>query len=122
MSATWSDPPTLEVPPMPPASDERLSLEDLLRMLLEGDRGDRARALLAAINQQSDGVTLADYCCGALDDPLVLTFRQLYRHLCTEDHPAKVTARGFRSHNTINVLPWHEDLGGHGPAFKRGPS
>lgn len=106
---------------MPQASEESTPFEDLLEQLLEGDRGDRARALLQAIRQHADASLLADYCCGQVGDPVVLTFRQLYRHVCTEDHPAKVALRGYRSHNTINVLPWHDELGGHGPGLGRGP-
>lgn len=106
--------------PMPAASP---SIEDLLGRLLEpAEAGDRARALLDSINTGLAGMLVADYACGELTNPRVYTFRQLCRHVFTDDHPTVVAARGHRLHTTVNVVPWHEELGGHGPGMKRGPS
>lgn len=106
---------------MPWASDEPTPIEDLLEQLLTGEGGDRSRAFIRAIQQGVADVTVADYCCGSsLTDPLVMTFRQLCRHVFSQDHPTRVATRGHRTHTPVNVVLWHEELGGHGPAFARG--
>lgn len=105
-----------------PAASPAPAIEDLLERILTGEGGDRARALLDAINAGVADVTVADYACGSLTDPRVYTFRQLCRHVFTEDHATLVAARGHRLHTPVNVVPWHEELGGHGPGLKRGPA
>ncbi|MBV9291077.1 MAG: hypothetical protein JO222_01410 [Frankiales bacterium] len=107
---------------MPAASETPASLEGLIRGIVEGERGERAQALLRAIRAGMADVLVADYACGQIGDPVVLTLRGLFKHVCAEDHLVKVARRGYRMHSTINVVPWDEDQGGHGPGLKRGPA